>query len=349
MAERASKRPRLDNAFNDGAAGHVSRNQYGDTTIAGQATVQQGDIHHHHYNHNGGNMGSEADVNLFKELRDSLLFARWEDRFRNVNRPLPRTCGWLFEHKSFKSWIDSRMLDEHYGFLWIKGHPGCGKSTIMKHAVEWVRKSQKKNWTIIPYFFNARAKEELEKSSLGLHRSLAYQLLNAFPSTMQLFIEHFGSKVQNYGKFSWNCPELQNFIVDAVQIIETPLCILIDALDEGQEADIRSMISFLEDLVGYARQSNASLRICLSSRHYPRITIKKGLSLEVERQSEHNADIARYIQAKPKVHEPEHMSALCEAMNIKSAGIFLWVVLVIDILNQIHDQGEGFDAMTRCL
>jgi len=43
------------------------------------------------------------------------------------------------------------------------------------------------------------------------------------------------------------------------------------------------------------------------------------------------------------------MSALCKAVNTKSAGIFLWVVLVVEILNQVYDWGEGFNAMTDCL
>lgn len=162
-------------------------------------------------------------------------------------------------------------------------------------------------------------------------------------------MEHFASKVQNQTRSLWHSPELQNFIIDAVQNIQSPLCIFIDALDEGQENDIRQMINFLENLAGYAGYSNATVRICLSSRHYPHITIKDGLSLEVEHQSEHSADIAFYIENKLKVDEYEHMSALCEVLNTKSAGIFLWVILVIELLNQIYDRGEGFDAMAKCL
>ncbi|KAK5069447.1 hypothetical protein LTR24_010706 [Lithohypha guttulata] len=349
MAERPKKRRKLGTEVDDHPPGHVLQNHYGNITVEGKARAQLGDIHHHHYSHTGSNVDSKTDVNVFKELRESLLFDRWEDRIRNVTKPLPRTCDWLFEHDHFKSWTNPRMLDEHHGFLWIKGHPGCGKSTIMKHAVEWIRKKRKKDWTVISYFFNGRAKDELEKSSLGLYRSLAYQLLIAFPTTMQLFIEHFASKAQNHIRSPWDSSELQNFIVDAVQNIQGPLCILVDALDEGQEADIRLMISFLEDLASYVRQSNSTLRIWLSSRHYPHISITHGLSLEVERQSAHDADIALYVEAKLKVYEPEHMSALCKAVNTKSAGIFLWVVLVIEILNQVYDRGEGSNAMTNCL
>lgn len=149
MAERQNKRPKLDTETDDHPLVHVSQNQYGNATTAGQATVQQGDIHHHHYSLTSSNVDSRTDMDIFKELRDSLLFDRWEDRIRNVTKPLPRTCGWLFEHEHFKSWTDPHMLDEHHGFLWIKGHPGCGKSTIMKHAVEWVRKNWKKEWAVM--------------------------------------------------------------------------------------------------------------------------------------------------------------------------------------------------------
>jgi len=331
---------------------HVSPNKYGNTTIAGQATVHMGNInrvHHYHYSSSPSNANAVGCGDDLKTLVDSLAFERWEDRISNVGKPSPHTCGWLFEHQNFKAWIDPTRLDEHHGFLWIKGHPGCGKSTIMKHAIEWVGKRWAKDWTAIAYFFNARATEDLEKSSLGLYRSLALQLLDAFPTLHQLFLKAFATKLRGNTTLEWNAPALRNFIAEAIQTIESSLCIFIDALDEGQESDIRRMISFLEDLTTRARESGTTFRICLSSRHYPHITIKRGLSVEVERQSEHNADIARYIEIKLNVDEPEQMNSLREEINAKSAGIFLWVVLVIEVLNQVYDRGEGFNAMIDCL
>lgn len=213
MAEPQSKRRKLNDGIEDEPARCISGGQYGDITVAGHARVHAGDdnsVHHHHYGHSTSDATSTANADGLKTLIDSLTFDRWEDRIRNVAKPLLGTCGWLFEHKHFKAWVDSKKRVEHNGFLWIKGHPGCGKSTIMKTAVDWVKKRRKGYGAITTYFFNARASGELEKSSLGLYRSLAYQLLTAFPTLEQLFREHFLSKLQAQAALEWETAELQN-------------------------------------------------------------------------------------------------------------------------------------------
>lgn len=47
------------------------------------------------------------------------------------------------------------------------------------------------------------------------------------------------------------------------------------------------MIAFLEDLTHYVTDAHTQLRIRLSSRHFPYVTIRKGLCVVVEEQSEH--------------------------------------------------------------
>ncbi|KAK5953356.1 hypothetical protein OHC33_005300 [Knufia fluminis] len=351
MAESQPKRRRLSHEFEDEPARYTQGGHYGNTTVAGHARVLLGNDNsvHHHYSHSTGDAASVASADDLKTLISSLTFDRWDDRIKNVYKPIPGTCTWLPKHEYFKAWIDSSKLDEHNGFLWIKGHPGCGKSTIMKNAVDYIRKRRTEYGTVISYFFNARATEELEKSSLGLYRSLTYQLLAAFPALGQRFRETFASKLRGQFMFEWNAVELQNFIIDAVQSLQSPLCIFIDALDEGQASDIRLMIEYLQDLASHARASGTMFRICLSSRHFPHITIGQGLSFDVEHLCEHDADITFYIKTKLKVDEPAQMSSLREQIEQKSAGIFLWVVLVVGMLNQIHDLGEGYNAMKKCL
>lgn len=38
-----------------------------------------------------------------------------------------------------KQWTDDIDTRNHGGFLWIKGKPGCGKSTIIKGALESIK------------------------------------------------------------------------------------------------------------------------------------------------------------------------------------------------------------------
>ncbi|KAK5943293.1 hypothetical protein PMZ80_004300 [Knufia obscura] len=115
---------------------------------------------------------------------------------------------------------------------------------------------------------------------------------------------------------------------------------LIDALDEGQEDDIRHMLSYLECLAKYAVSASASLRICLSSRHYPRITVKKALSVIVEHEAGHKKDVQEYVMEGLRGIDDRQTLVLQTEVLKRSSGIFLWVVLVVQLLNTMCDRGE---------
>ncbi|KAL4747477.1 hypothetical protein BDW72DRAFT_209604 [Aspergillus terricola var. indicus] len=64
------------------------------------------------------------------------------------------------------SWLDPEQLKQNYGFLWISGKPGAGKSTIMKFAY-LKNKACYKHAVTASFFFNARG-ELLERLILGI-------------------------------------------------------------------------------------------------------------------------------------------------------------------------------------
>lgn len=117
-----------------------------------------------------------------KIIVESLTFERMDARSANIATALPDTSQWVFTHPHFQAWEGPTQSPEHRNFLWLKGKPGCGKSTIMKEVC--ARASNHKMFrdqVVLTYFFNARAPGLLEKSSLGLYRSLTHQLLTALP------------------------------------------------------------------------------------------------------------------------------------------------------------------------
>ncbi|KAH0541246.1 hypothetical protein FGG08_004251 [Glutinoglossum americanum] len=61
----------------------------------------------------------------------SLFFDEMNLRRNDISPAAENTCTWLFEHKRFSTW-----LGQGGGFLWIKGKPGAGKSTLMKYAFQ---------------------------------------------------------------------------------------------------------------------------------------------------------------------------------------------------------------------
>ncbi|KAK3902928.1 hypothetical protein C8A05DRAFT_33350 [Staphylotrichum tortipilum] len=68
-------------------------------------------------------------------------------------------------------------------------------------------------------------------------------------------------------------------------------------------------------------------------RHYPHITIKKGTELTLEDEIGHKEDIQLYITAKLRLKNTKAAQTLQAEILEKSSLIFLWVVLVVDILN----------------
>ncbi|KAH8705408.1 ankyrin repeat-containing domain protein [Talaromyces proteolyticus] len=278
----------------------------------------------------------------FQTLLKSLSFARQDARLLNIRAAYTQTCQWVFRQAQFKEWHDKTKVAEHHRFLWIKGKPGSGKSTIMKKLYDAARANRGKIYgKTVSYFFNARAPGLLEKSSLGMYRSLAHQLLQALPQFQDYFVEHFSTKATISDVDEWTVLELQGFLTHVVENLGSqPVTILIDALDEGEEDDVRQMVMFLEELGQTAVYNKTQLMVCLSSRHYPHISIRKSVPLVVEGQTGHDDDIATYVRNHLNEDESPQMEELRERLCHKASGVFLWVVLVVPILKKLYDHGR---------
>lgn len=347
-ASKAEERTQKDESVEERTKS--DKKAFGDVSLDGNATLWQGDNYGtlvYSYPHT-----AVAQQNQYRILLDSLTFDRMDARLRNIATALPDTCRWLFQHPTFRSWTgELQTFEECHGFLWIKGKPGSGKSTIMKEAVAWAGKTYPSH-LILTYFFNARSPHDLEKSSLGLYRSTLHQVLLAYPDGTERFTARFSSKVRdNELVEDWAMQEVQNFLIELVTTQKLqPLMLFVDALDEGHDDDVRQMISFLEQLAHHAMSTGAALRICLSSRHYPQITIRRAHSIVVESQVEHTQDIATYIQHRLAPGETDpRINELQRQVQDRSAGVFLWVILVVAMLNKLYDQGKSVTAMTSKL
>ncbi|KAK7906364.1 hypothetical protein PG985_016370 [Apiospora marii] len=276
----------------------------------------------------------------------SLAFREIDARRHDIAPAYRDTCDWLFDTTEFRDWRDPASLPTHNGVLWIKGKPGAGKSTLMKHAYLRYQKEFFRDHLIVAFFFNARG-ETLEKTPLGMLRSIVYQLLQDDDGLYERFVPSFRAKQRTSRErdWQWRPSELQGFIRSVVQQPRSqPLLLLVDALDECDESEVRDVVEFLESLSVDASRDSGPLQICLSSRHYPSIRMKRALELTVEESLDHQNDIAKYIGEKLQVREAEIETEI----KRRAEGVFLWVVIVVSLLNRAYDEGR-VEAMRKTL
>ncbi|GKZ71959.1 hypothetical protein AnigIFM50267_008005 [Aspergillus niger] len=271
-------------------------------------------------------------------MMDALRFDQLESRQATIKPAHAKTCKWLLEKQEYVDWLDSKHFPEHCGFLWIKGKAGSGKSTLMKFAFQQANATVTAETDVISFFFNARG-EDLEKSTLGMYRSLVAQLLEKVPE-LQVLLDELdnGSGGESY---TWSHEILQHTFRRSISRLSGRRVIcFIDALDECEEEEVRAMIDFIQSLGEHAISSRVQLHVCFSSRHYPHIAIEKGLELILEDQEGHADDLTRYLHSELKIGRSKQAEEIRREIHEKASGIFLWVVLVVQILNREYQRGR---------
>ncbi|KAF5547710.1 ankyrin protein 3 [Fusarium mexicanum] len=274
-----------------------------------------------------------------EEILKSLDFEQIDARKLTIKAAHSKTCRWFLKHPKYISWTDRQQISEHHGFLWIRGKPGAGKSTVMKFIyLESKKKDRKHQSLTASFFFNARG-EVLEKTVSGMYRSLLLQLFHGFPD-LECVLDDPELLPRNQS----GCPPL-NALKDLLRAAVAKLgqrsfrC-FIDALDECDEQQVMDLVVHFEDLAKQCLEVNADLRICFSSRHYPYIDIKFGIRIILEEQMGHASDLESYIKSNLRVKDRKLLAELQEKMLEKAAGVFLWVVLVVDIMNKENCRGR---------
>jgi ankyrin repeat protein len=278
----------------------------------------------------------ETDETKREKFMEDLGFNLMDSRLATIGTAHVDTCDWLFANEAYLRWQDRHLRSSHHGFLWIKGKPGAGKSTLMKHALRHEQSHNRSHSTILSYFFNARG-HGMEKTMEGMYRSLLHQVFKYSPRRVPKPPPGYLTEWKYEG---WPVAILQDWFRQA------PLgfgagrifTCFIDALDECNEDSIRLAIDDFEELGELANSRGIQLSICFASRHYPRISIKYHETINLDVESKHQDDILTFIRRK--LHGERSVRLELE-MKISSrcSGVFLWAALVVRIMNQKTDYG----------
>ena len=279
---------------------------------------------------------SQLNQRFSSQLNQQCLRSLWYSEMwaseTAVSLAYPDTCNWIYDHLNYQRWYLDDVNDGSENLLWIKGNPGSGKSTLMKHMATKLRENRRYCFS----FFFSRMGTCLQRSLAGCYRSLLYQMLDQLPECCETLIETFQEKqksdVEIAGNTQWSLLELsQMFHTTICDIsIAQKIYIFIDGIDECQEEDFRLLArSFLESMESFRRRGN-TVYLCIASRqgqryyHLSVLSVQDHLEILIE-ESDVEGDMERYLTD----NLPREYRLYAADIARKSRGMFLWIVLVV--------------------
>ncbi|MCJ1344209.1 hypothetical protein MMC31_002412 [Peltigera leucophlebia] len=282
------------------------------------------------------------------DLVRSLSFEQMNNRGIDIEQAADGTCIWLLTHNAYRDW-----LAQDRGLLWISGKPGAGKSTLMKYALQALQQDELMSLSkpvALSFFFHGQG-AEIQRTPLGLFRSLLHQLLKRFPGPLSEVVQTFQSNCKDMETWEWHQKDLQRLLKTCIpKVLEKrAVRILVDALDECGEVAARGLVTYFQDLLSRCSSANRGLSVCFSCRHYPVVVIDGGLELCVER--ENHSDIRNYIQEKLQhaIQNDKKLHGLQDEIFERSSCIFQWVVVVLDRAIWQHREGYSLPYILRQL
>jgi hypothetical protein len=247
---------------------------------------------------------------------------------------LKDSYNWVLGNASFLQW----QYDLQCQLLWVKGHPGKGKTMLLCGIIDELPKMTPKS-ALISYFF-CQATDLHTNSATAVLRGLLYLLVSQQP----LLISHIRKRYDYAGKTLFEGANawysLTEILMNMLQDSSLSSCyLIIDALDECV-----TNLPMLLDLI--VKQSSASSRVkwIVSSRNWPdieerlkRASHKVSLSLELNAESV-SAAVNIFIErkvlwlAQEKRYNHQMKVAVIDHLVSNANDTFLWVALVCQSL-----------------
>ena len=278
-------------------------------------------------------------INSCQRILRTLAFEEMNTRQENIAQAHASTFDWIFRNPKldFTDWASAKD-----GLFWITGKAGSGKSTLMKYIVEDPRTQRLlEKWagdhevTTAHYFF-WNAGTEMQKSQVGLLRTLLFHIVRQCPDKALELIPHRFQDMFALGATPWTLPELCKTLeaFGRQADLGTRICFFIDGLDE-YHGDHQDLVEYLGKLI-----KCPSFKFCVSSRPWNAFRCAYDMrtdgQLAVEALTKR--DIQAYVHDKMngsplfkslRASNPEDCIKLIREISDKAQGVFLWVYLVV--------------------
>ncbi|KAL9617944.1 MAG: hypothetical protein Q9160_007310 [Pyrenula sp. 1 TL-2023] len=321
-----------------------------------------------------------------EKLLQSLFYPEMAVRQENINDPYEGTCEWLFQFEedddTTEPWsrdndlrVENRVasemfltwLQEDKDMFWIMGKAGAGKSTLMKHLFHHRRTHDElSNWsgsrdipTILAGFFFWNPGTSLQKSLLGMLRSILHQIISQRPSLTSL-LSSGPRRSANDSKINFTFTGAQEWTVAGLFEVfrcllaslapQNHICVFLDGLDE-LESRTQDLLAFIKLLREAPR-----VKICVSSR--PEQAFRSAFKdvFQVRMQDLNRYDIAR--AAKGRLRLPlmkscpanhKETERLIRDISRKAEGVFLWAEIVVEDVRKGIENEDTLEMLQKRL
>jgi ankyrin repeat protein/ABC-type cobalamin/Fe3+-siderophores transport system ATPase subunit len=253
---------------------------------------------------------------------------------------------WLFTDTPFPHWLSPGSTDSVF---WILGKPGAGKSTLMKHAIERLQQGEfaANGSYVIVFFFNGRASEEqrLQKTTVGLYRSLLYQLLEKYPRQMSDVVQAHADAEKKFKGIGWatDVEKLHLLLRAGLRKVlqRISIRIFVDALDECEEKETRDR---LLSLVEHCCNCEKRLSLCISRQFEPSIIGTSDLCIHVEERNA--AEVIQYITQELRDSQNSYkLDAVRQSIMNRARGVFQWLRLVVPGVRSKYEMRDSEDDL----
>lgn len=254
---------------------------------------------------------------------------------------VPGTCRWFLDNNKFHEWAESETSE----LLWVTADPGCGKSALSRSLVDGELRSTL-SLTTAYYFFKDDSPEQ--RSVTHALCALVHQICSQNRALLQKAVNAYQT---NGGTLTLSFVWMWRLLLEISQHPEAgEIVCIVDALDECQANDDKTLISALNDLQASQQNLQGQIKFLVTSRPYYNIeesfdpsTIR--LAGEDENQAiKHEIDlvikdrVSKIASRKKLDHETQ--AALQDRLLQTENRTYLWLHLTLDGIE------NGFDLAT---
>ncbi|KAI1744802.1 hypothetical protein F4680DRAFT_235556 [Xylaria scruposa] len=295
------------------------------------------------------------DETAHKAAERRILRLLWYSSIRSredsISENYANTFQWIFRDpkpagKPWDSFVN--FLEGDTPTYWITGKPGCGKSTLMKfisnepETQEFLSQWAGTRKLIMASYYFYYHGQDYQKSEIGMIRSLLYSILKERRHLIPIAFEtKFQDSIEGRKLDDLTLPEVRRALADLVtRNPDLSFFFSIDGLDEFDPAVSRTRVQSLIDFT-HSLEKFSNVKVLVSSR--PLAEFELGYdgrpSLSVHHLT--REDIRRYAHEKltkyPRMNslaknEPNITNDLLHSIVESSLGVFIWVRLVIESL-----------------